>query len=208
VHVVIENGIFISYRPEHTAYIVGRLHDRLAEHFGARQIVRDIETVDRREAFDERIEEVMASSAAVLAIISDRWLLNRNPGGKRPIGVPRDWVQLEIEVALRRAGVVVIPVLIEGAKMPGEQELPYSIKGLAMCNAMHLSDLSWDDDVDKLIAALEEVLRPRGAASTTKALPSGAQAEPAAGVSAPSSSPPAKRRRLGLRWMDLRRRKS
>ena len=186
-------GIFISYRREHTALIVGRLHDRLAEHFGARQIVRDIE-LDAGDDFDQRIDEVVASSAAFLAIISDRWLLNRNPVGKRPIGVPRDWVEREIEVALRRPDVLVIPVLIEGATLPGEQELPYSIRSLAMRDAMHLSDHGWNDEMGKLIGALEEVVRPQGAASATAALPAGAQAAPAAAARAPLPDAPPTRR--------------
>jgi len=187
-------GIFISYRREHTAVIVGRLHDRLADHFGALQIVRDIEAVDGGDDFDRRIDDVVGSSAAFLAIISGRWLLDRNPVGKRPIGVPRDWVEREVEVALRRPDVLVIPVLIEGATMPGEQELPYSIRSLAMSNAMHLSDSGWDDEVRKLIGALEEVIEPHGAASATAALPAGAQAAPAAAAGAPQPEAPPTRR--------------
>ena len=187
-------GIFISYRREHTSVIVGRLHDRLADHFGARQIVRDIETVQAGDDFDQRIDEVVASSAAFLAIISDRWLLDRNPVGKRPIGVPRDWVEREIEVALRQPDVLVIPVLIEGATLPGEQELPYSIRSLAIRDAMHLSDLGWKNEIGELIGALEEVVEPQGAASATAALPPGTQAAPAATASDPTPDAPPSRR--------------
>ncbi len=177
----IVTGIFISYRREHTAAIVDRLHRRLTDHFGVRQVDRDIEIVGPGDDFGQRIDEAVASSAALLAIISDRWLVDRNPAGKRPIGVPRDWVQREVEVALRRPGMLVIPVLIEGATMPGEQELPYDIRSLAMCNAMHLSDRGWEDDVGRLIVALEEVVEASGA---TAALPTAARAGPAA-ASAP-----------------------
>lgn len=170
-------GIFISYRREHTALIVDRLHHRLTDHFGVRQVDRDLEIVGPEYDFGQRIDGAVASSAALLAIISDRWLVDRNPAGKRPIGVPRDWVQREVEVALRRPGVLVIPVLIEGATMPGEQELPYDIRSLALCHAMHLSDRGWEDDVGRLIVALEEVVEASGA---TAALPSVAQAGPAA----------------------------
>lgn len=187
-------GIFISYRREHTAVVVGRLHDRLADHFGAGQIVRDIETVDAGGDFDQRIDEVVGSSAALLAIISDRWLLDRNPVGKRPIGVPRDWVEREIEVALRRPDVLVIPVLIEGATLPGEQELPYSIRSLAMRDAMHLSDEGWNDEMGKLIGVLEEAVGPQGRASAAAALPPGAQAAPAAAAPAPRPDAPPTRR--------------
>lgn len=170
-------GIFISYRREHTAFVVDRLHHRLTDHFGDDQVDRDIALDGPSDDFDQRIDEAVASSAAFLAIISDRWLLDRNPPGKRPIGLPRDWVQREVEAALRRPGLLVIPVLIEGATMPGEQELPYDIRSLAMCNTMHLSDQGWEDDVGRLIAALEVVIQASG---TTAALPTGDQPGPAA----------------------------
>jgi len=184
-------GIFISYRREHTAFIVDRLHRRLAEHFGDRQINRDVESVGPGDDFGRRIDEVVAASNALLAIITDRWLLNRNPVGKRPIGVPRDWVQREIEVALQRPDVLVIPVLIEGATMPSAQELPYDIRSLAMGNAMHLSDHGWDDEVGTLIVALEEVVEASGA---TAALPAGSHTGPAAAASAPRPEAPPTRR--------------
>lgn len=183
-------GIFISYRREHTAAVVGRLHKRLADHFGERQIIRDVETVEPGDDFGQRIDQVVGSSDAFLAIISNRWLLDRNPPGKRPIGIPRDWVQREVEVALRRPDVSVIPVLIEGAAMPDEQALPYSVRSLANLRAMHLSDYDWDDQVAQLISALEEVVGPAG--STRGALPAGAPAEASPTAEAPP--PPARRR--------------
>ena len=185
-------GIFISYRREHTAAVVDRLHKRLADHFGERQIVRDVETVEPGDDFGQRIDQVVGSSDAFLAIISDRWLLDRNPAGKRPIGIARDWVQREIEVALRRPDVPVIPVLIEGAAMPDEQVLPYSVRSLANLRAMHLSDYDWDDQVAQLVKALEEVIGPPG--STRPALPGGALAGPAPAAEAPPPPASAARR--------------
>lgn len=183
--------IFLSYRREHTAIVVGRLHDRLADHFGAGQIVRDIATVNPGD-LDQRIDEVVASAAACLVIISDRWLLDRNPGGKRALGIPRDWVEREIEVALRQPHVLVIPVLIEDATLPAEQALPYSIKSLAGRKALHLSNLNWKNDIGRLIEALEEGVK--GAASATAALPPGAPAWPAAeGAPPPPADLPTRR---------------
>jgi hypothetical protein len=186
-------GIFISYRREHTAFIVGRLHERLATHFGAGEIVRDIENNDPYADFGQRLDKVVASSAAFLAIVSDRWLVDRNPAGKRPIGVPRDWVQREVETALRRPDVLVIPVLVEGAIMPGEHEMPYSIRSLVMHNPMRLSDAAWDDQVDQLIVALEQVVEPRAGRSAA-ARPAEGWALPAAPVEAePPAAAPSRR---------------
>lgn len=185
-------GVFISYRREHTAAVVQRLHHRLADRFGGSQIVRDIQAGAPGDDFGRRIDEAVASSAAVLVMISDRWLVDRNPVGKRPIGVPRDWVQREIEVALQRPNVLVIPVLIEGATVPAEQDLPYDIRSLSRRRAMHLSNSGWEDDVRLLIAALDEVVDTSRARA---ALPSGAQPGPAAAVASdpPPEVPPTRR---------------
>jgi len=184
------SGIFISYRREHTAYIVGRMHDRLAAHFGPAQIFRDVENLGLAADYGQRIDKVVGSCAAFLPIISDHWLLNRNPPGKRPIGIQRDWVQREVEVALRSSAMHVVPVLVEGATMPGALELPFSISSLAMRNAMTLSDLSLDADVEKLITVLEEVVAPPGAPSAAAGRPGGALSLPAAAVDAPPQTPP------------------
>jgi len=38
--------IFISYRREETAYPAGWLFDRLADHFGAGQIFKDVDSIE------------------------------------------------------------------------------------------------------------------------------------------------------------------
>jgi hypothetical protein len=159
------SGIFLSYRREHTGLLVDRLHDRLATRFGPEQVFRDVQRVDPRDDFGQRLDEVVGSCDALLAVLDDRWLLNRDPVGKRPLGVARDWVQREIETAMRRPDVLVIPVLVEGATMPGELEMPFSIRSLSRLNPMRLSDAAWDAEVERLLEVLGDVVQPPGAPS-------------------------------------------
>lgn len=49
----------------------------------------------------------------------------------------------------------VIPVLVGGATMPAEAELPPSIAALAVRNAVELQDRRWREDVDALVDVLE-----------------------------------------------------
>ena len=63
----------------------------------------------------------------------------------------------EIAAALAR-GILVIPVLVEGAAMPSEHKLPSDIAPLARRNALELSDTRWDYDVDRLQQALDQVI--------------------------------------------------
>lgn len=153
------SGIFISYRRQDSSYIAGRLHDRLAAHFGPGQIFRDIDTMKPGVDFGRRIDEAVGSCDALLVVIGDGWLDARSPQGERRIDAPKDWVRQEIQVALERPDVLVVPVLVENAAMPSEDELPPAIRELANRNAMELSDRRWDYEVQRLIEALEEVVR-------------------------------------------------
>jgi hypothetical protein len=53
----------------------------------------------------------------LLALIGSQWVTITDEEGKRRLDDPNDFVRLEIEAALQR-GVLVIPILVRGAKMP------------------------------------------------------------------------------------------
>ena len=72
---------------------------------------------------------------------------------------PGDTVRLEIEAALAR-GVRVIPILAEGAVMPGRNDLPESLAGLAHRNAIRIRHESFRNDAERLVAAIERILAP------------------------------------------------
>ena len=52
--------------------------------------------------------------------------------------------------------MLVIPVLVQGAKMPRRDYLPEPLQALADKNAHEMSDSRWDHDVDKLVTVLQE----------------------------------------------------
>jgi hypothetical protein len=76
--------------------------------------------------------------------------------GERRLENPRDYVRLEIEAALAR-DIRVVPVLIHGARIPKEAQLPESLVPLLERNAIELSRAHWDADVERLVIALERV---------------------------------------------------
>ena len=115
--------IFISYRREETAYPAGWLFDRLAEHFGAGQIFKDVDSIELGDDFVEMITRAVGSCDVLLALIGDRWLTVIDKQGRRRLDDPNDFVRLEIEAALKR-NVRIIPILVEGATMPYADELP------------------------------------------------------------------------------------
>jgi tetratricopeptide (TPR) repeat protein len=73
--------------------------------------------------------------------------------GRRRLDDPTDWNRIELEQALTRRGRV-IPVLVDGAQMPSESDLPESLRPLTRLNALKLRDDDWESDVEKLIRAV------------------------------------------------------
>lgn len=122
-------GIFISYRRVDSAYPVGWLYGELTGHFGRDRVFKDMDSLRPGDDFLEVIRTALDSCAVLLAVIGPRWLNMSDAGGRR-LDKPDDYVRLEIETALRR-NVPVLPVLVDGAVMPGEADLPAALGKLA-----------------------------------------------------------------------------
>ena len=149
--------IFISYRREETAYPAGWLFDRLADHFGAGQIFKDVDSIELGDDFVEMITRAVGSCDVLLALIGDQWLTVIDKQGRRRLDDPNDFVRLEIEAALQRK-VRIIPILVEGATMPHADELPAAIAGLARRQALELSPSRFEYDTSRLLKVLASTL--------------------------------------------------
>lgn len=156
------SGIFVSYRRDDSSGHAGRLSDRLVEHFGKERIFMDIDTIEPGEDFVTVIENAVGSCEILIAIIGRNWLTGTG-GTTGRLDNPTDFVRLEIATALSR-DIRVIPVLVQRASMPKPQDLPEDLAKFARRNAVELSDLRWQSDVDQLIAVMERVLAKREAA--------------------------------------------
>ena len=152
-----ESRIFLSYRREDTAGHAGRLRDALVERFGPGRVFMDLESIRGGDDFVETLEKAVASCAVVVVLIGRQWLSAPGKDGQRRLDDPHDFVRLEVEAALKR-GVRVIPALVQGAVMPGEDVLPAPLAKLARRNAVEISDLRWDYDVGRLVEVIEETL--------------------------------------------------
>lgn len=139
--------VFISYRRDDTAGHAGHLYADLVAQFGADRVFMDTETIEPGADFTERLRREIESSDVLIALIGKRWLVRR-------LREPQDYVRLEIQLALDRK-LRVIPVLVQGARMPSVTQLPESIGDLSHRNALEISNSRWGHDVKELVAALE-----------------------------------------------------
>jgi len=145
--------IFLSYRRQDSQSATGRLADALEAHFGDERVFRDREFV-AGEDFVDAIRRSVQSATVLLVVVGRHWLDAADAQRRRRLDDPRDFVRLEIELALA-ARVAVVPVLVEGATMPSAADLPASLGAFARCQAVELSDSRWRYDVEQLIAALQ-----------------------------------------------------
>jgi hypothetical protein len=147
----------MSYRREDTAYPAGWLYDRLAARFTGGQVFKDVDSIELGDDFVDAITAAVGSCDVLLAVIGDRWLTAADAEGKRRIDDANDFVRVEIEAALGR-NVRVIPVLVDGASMPGADDLPASIAKLARRQALELSSNRFDADLGRLLRVLDKTL--------------------------------------------------
>jgi hypothetical protein len=150
-------GIFVSYRRQDTDDLAGRLYDRLVDRFGEGQVFMDVDTIEPGLDFAEEVTRAVAACQVLVAVIGPAWLTAADGRGRRRLDDPGDFVRLEIKTALAR-GVRVIPVLARGAMMPGEDDLPENLAGLARRNALFIRHESFRFDARRLVAAIEGVL--------------------------------------------------
>ncbi len=151
--------IFINYRRGDSIATAGRLHDRLAAAFGKNNLFLDVDHIPAGVDFVTHLNSKVTSCDVFLALIGQNWLNARDENGQQRLFDPNDFVRIEIAAALSR-NVPVIPVLIDGAAIPGEGELPDDIKQLTRRNAVEIRNSQFGSDADRLVEKLQAIIKP------------------------------------------------
>jgi hypothetical protein len=147
------SALFISYRREDSAGWTGRLVERLKERFDEKSIFMDLDGIEPGIDFTIVLHNALESCDVLLAMIGPEWITTRDETGTLRLDDPADWVRTEIATALKR-NIRVIPVLVGGAKVPTQNQLPDDLDPLAHRQAYELTDRRWNYDVEQLINTL------------------------------------------------------
>lgn len=145
--------VFISYRRDDSAGHAGRVHDRLEREFGRDLLFMDVDAIPLGADFVEVLTMEVAKCDVLLAIMGPGWLDARDDTGNRRLDHEHDFVRVEIAAALKR-GIPVIPILLEGTRIPGATLLPDDLKGIVRRNGLDVRHASFHADMDKLVRAL------------------------------------------------------
>jgi TIR domain len=143
---------FVSYRSADGAWAANLIGRVLGGRLGAGAVFLDTTSIPAGDAFPQQIWKALQSCRTLLAVIGPRWL-ETNAQGVRRIDEPRDLVRREIATALQR-GARVVPVLLDGARLPSADALPEDITGLAHRQIVRLSGRGSDRDVERLVDEL------------------------------------------------------
>ncbi len=110
----------------------------------------DVEDIVPGQNFADTIDHSLAASSIALIVIGPRWLqiLRERAQQQQP-----DYVCHEVSSALVH-NVDVVPVLVGGASMPSQAELPPELSSLALHQATELRDSTFKEDCDRLATKL------------------------------------------------------
>lgn len=176
--------VFISYRRQETAWPARQLYDLLVAELGANRVFKDVDNIEPGDDFVERIQSAVGSCDVLLALIGPQWLTITDATGTRRLDDPEDFVRIEVETALTRDDVRVIPILVDNARMPTPQQLPKGLAALTRRQAVEINPVNFD--TRRLLRVLNDTLNDAGREPTGLST-----AGAAAGVRPPGTTPPA-----------------
>jgi hypothetical protein len=149
--------IFLCYRREDTQGFARGIYETLTGQYGREQVFRDIDSTPAGVRFATWIESILEQCSVMIVLIGAAWSSVRDRAGQRRLDLPEDWVRQEIEVALRRE-IPIIPVRVQAAPMPPEEELPPSIADLAGFQSAEVTDSRWNFDMSALMQHIDNLI--------------------------------------------------
>ena len=167
--------IFVSYRRDDSAPTTERIIDWIARAFGRRSVFQDVLSIPAGTDFRRHIAQAIRRSSVQVVVIGPRWLEARDAEGRRRIDQPDDSVRVEIETAFA-VGTPIIPLLVDGARMPAEEQLPWGLRELAGINALRVRhNPDFAADLEAVVGTIRRVrvspLRRRVAAARKHLVP-------------------------------------
>src|SRR5665213_112765 len=148
------NRIFISYRREESKYQARMIYQAFSKLRPTSEVFMDVDTIPLGVNFAEVIGGWVQKCDVLLALVGAGWLESKDPKtGFRRLDNPNDFVRIEVSEALNR-GIPVVPVLLDDAPLPDQDQLPDDLRTLFDRNAAYVSYRTFDGDVEGLIKRL------------------------------------------------------
>jgi pterin-4a-carbinolamine dehydratase len=158
--VLVMKRIFISYRRS-DFYNTNRLAKVLQNEFGPNITFFDTESMEPGANWPTEIQNALMRTDLMLLIIGPNWLhVQDELSGKRRIDISTDWVRKEITTFLERMKnapqLVMIPVLVNGAKMPEKKYLDKQICPICYLQCIVVTNTGKASDFDGIRRAIKD----------------------------------------------------
>lgn len=146
--------VFICYRRDDSSYATSYIYDKLESMLGAGVIFKDVDSIPYGTDFRTHVQQKLSNCQVCLIVIGKSWLTMVDKKGNRRLFQEADPVRTEIETVLGRQ-MLVIPILVDGAPMPDETELPKGIEKLSSINGIQVRPHpDFQADVQRLASAI------------------------------------------------------
>lgn len=143
-------SVFISYRRADTSHAVDVLDAALVRAFGRAHVFRDVASLQAGRDYLPALQKAVAGSDAFIALVGHSWATGE---GRSHVEQRDDPVRMEVAAALAQ-GVPVLPVLVDGATMPGVADLPMEVAKLSRLHALPLRLDHAEQDTAAVVASV------------------------------------------------------
>ena len=146
-------AVFLNYRRGDSEGQARALFVELTRLLGKDSVFMDVDSIALGRDFRTILQERLGSCDVMVSLIGPDWLDAADPAGNRRLESPTDFVRQEIAAALKR-NIPVIPVLVQGARMPESDRLPDDLRDLPYRNGFELGHSTWESDVAEMVRRL------------------------------------------------------
>ena len=148
--------IIISYRRSDSKDIAQSIYDGLVRRYGEKSVYIDIHSNQPSADYRLQIRQTLQRAVVMLSVIGKQW---SGPRAKRHDRIfdHDDPVRVEIEAALSNSRAV-MPVLVHGARMPTQAEIPATLKKLPYLHAIEIkAEDEFSFHLKRLIRAIDRL---------------------------------------------------
>ena len=129
-------NVFISYRRIDSAAMAARLFKALRSALPPGiDVFFDVDELDPGRPIPDKIRSALELSNVMLVVIGSKWV----EIGRQRFDSENDLVRFELEYGLSLRRIRVIPLLVDGARMPTVADLPGRLKSFVYNEAVEIS---------------------------------------------------------------------
>ena len=143
--------VFLSYRRSDASWAAIVIASELQTHLGEGSVFRDLESISLGRNWQDSLDQALDECEVALILIGPTWVKSADAAGAESrLMNPDDMVRREIERSLER-GIPVIPVLLDGTRLPSAEELPEDLRELIYRQGVEVRFTTYQADVTNLV---------------------------------------------------------